>query len=101
MNSLPFLTGLIGMGTTFLLIPLVIRLSRGGKLAHRGADLHHAHTAPVPRLGGIALVAAFLGIELVMGVLYPDSENLRERMVVLGSSLAMFGLGLWDDLRPL
>src|SRR6266699_734785 len=101
MSSLPFLTGLIGMGITFLLVPLIIWLSQSRFMAQRGADLHHAHTTPVPRLGGIALVVAFLGIELVICILHPDSENVRERIVVLASSLAMFGLGLWDDIRPL
>src|SRR5262249_24051207 len=34
-------------------------------------------------------------------LLFPQLGNTREQLVVLGTSLAMFGLGLRDDLKPL
>jgi UDP-GlcNAc:undecaprenyl-phosphate GlcNAc-1-phosphate transferase len=64
--------------------------------------MHHTHKAPVPRLGGLALAAAFVGVELVIGAFYPEQrERTPGRLVVILSSLVMFGLGFWDDLRPL
>jgi len=87
------------MGIVFLLIPLILR--NRSRFAQRAPDLHHTHKTPIPRLGGLALAAAFLGVEAFVAVFFPEQGMARERWVVMGSSLAMFGLGLWDDLRPL
>jgi UDP-GlcNAc:undecaprenyl-phosphate GlcNAc-1-phosphate transferase len=90
------------MAVVFFLIPLTLTAVSRGRLAQRGRELHHTHDAPVPRLGGLALAAAFLVIEVVITFCYPDQQQApRDRLVILLSSLAMFGLGFWDDLRPL
>jgi len=94
--------GLVGLGIVFVLVPLIIRFSRQADVFHRAPDLHHTHKAPIPRLGGLALAAAFVGVELVVALLYAGQrESTPGRLVVVLSSLAMFGLGFWDDLRPL
>jgi UDP-GlcNAc:undecaprenyl-phosphate GlcNAc-1-phosphate transferase len=89
------------MGIVFLLIPPALGAARVRKLFQRGQDLHHTHHRPVPRLGGLALAIAFIGIEVFMAVVWPEQRaNTPGRLVVLLSSLAMFALGFWDDLKP-
>ncbi|HTL59965.1 MAG TPA: MraY family glycosyltransferase [Candidatus Limnocylindrales bacterium] len=68
----------------------------------RPRDLHHRGDEAVPRLGGLALMTAFLGLQCfltlwgaVPGVLSSESA------VVTVASLAIFVLGFWDDLEPL
>ena len=93
---------LVGMGIMFLLIPPALRSARVRKLFQRGEDLHHTHRQPVPRLGGLALVIAFIGIEVFMAFVFPEQRTqIPGRLVVVVSSLAMFALGFWDDLKPL
>ncbi len=101
MNWLPWIAGLLGMGTVFLLVPAILGYCRTWRLAHRTADLHHTNKAPVPRFGGIALAAAFALVQFCITFIFPDQTNPHDRLVLLFSSLAMFGLGLWDDLKPL
>ena len=92
------LFGAIGFVTVLCAVPLVI-----ARLAPRVAqrrELHQTHQSPVPRLGGLALAAAFALVTAAsFAVVPPLPGNPR---VVLGlTSLAMFGLGFWDDLSPL
>lgn len=104
MTWLAGIIGLLGMGVVLLLVPLVLAYSRRSSLGHRNSDLHHAHHAhkvAVPRLGGIALAGAFGAVQLFVVLFFPDQTSARERMVFVAASLAMFGLGLWDDLKPL
>ena len=101
MSWFPWTTTLLGLGTVFILVPAVIGYCRRSTLAHRGGDLHHTHKAAVPRLGGIALAGAFALVQVFIIVFFPEQTNSHDRMVLLGSSLAMFGLGLWDDIKPL
>jgi UDP-GlcNAc:undecaprenyl-phosphate GlcNAc-1-phosphate transferase len=71
-------------------------------LWQRHPDLHHTHLAPVPRLGGLALAAAFVTVELVIALFFPEQRaHTPGRLAVLISSLAIFAVGFWDDLRPL
>lgn len=90
------------MAIVFLLIPVILDVSQRWKWLQRSRELHHTSNNPVPRLGGIALAAAFLGVEVFIAVSSPDGRaNMRDHTIVILSSLAMFALGLWDDLRAL
>jgi UDP-GlcNAc:undecaprenyl-phosphate/decaprenyl-phosphate GlcNAc-1-phosphate transferase len=94
--------GLLGMGIVLAGVPLILKAARAVKLSPRAQDLHHGQQQPVPRLGGLALVAAFLAIELSRAILPGgDRERTTETWVIALSSLSMFGLGFWDDLKPL
>ncbi len=103
MNILPFaICGLAGMATVVALTPLLVSLAHSHGWLHRSGDFHHTHKTPIPRVGGLALALAFLAVELVLTIFFPDSRGvLSDRYVVLLTSLAMFALGFWDDLRPL
>ncbi len=101
MSRIAWISSLLGMATVFLLVPAILSYCRRLTLTHRAGDLHHTHKAPVPRLGGIALAASFGIIQVLIGLFFQDKTDPHDRLVLLGSSIAMFGLGLWDDLKPL
>jgi len=93
---------LLGMGIVLAGIPLVLKAAQVVKLPSRAQDWHHTQGPPVPRLGGVVLVAAFLGTQLLMAACGWGVRGglVRNWGVVIGS-VAMFGLGFWDDLKPL
>jgi UDP-GlcNAc:undecaprenyl-phosphate GlcNAc-1-phosphate transferase len=93
---------LLGMGIVLLLVPLILKATASTNLFQRGQDFHHTHQKPIPRVGGLALVAAFIGVEILIAAVWPEERaKAPERSAVLASSLAMFALGFWDDLKPL
>ncbi len=90
------------MGIVLLLIPLALGPCRRARLLVRSSDLHHTHDQPIPRLGGAVLALAFIGIEVFVALVAPEQRsNTPNRWAIIAGSLAMFGLGFWDDLRPL
>lgn len=106
--------GLLAAAVPFLLALLLTALVR--RLAPRMGLLDEpggrkAHAAPVPLGGGIAVVAALgltwaaLGSSSLDGDLAPLREGLalraRDLTWVLSGGLALFALGLVDDLREL
>jgi UDP-GlcNAc:undecaprenyl-phosphate GlcNAc-1-phosphate transferase len=96
------LCGATGFAVSWGVILWVLRSVRQTGELRRGQDLHHGAAAPVPRLGGIALAAGFAAAALAVMLAFPDALVLREtNLIILVSSLAMFGVGLWDDLQPL
>ncbi len=101
MNTLPIITGLLGLGIAFVLIPLILKLCRHTKWLQRAPDLHHTHKTPIPRFGGIALAAAFLGIEAFLAIFFPEQGDPHQLPIIVGSSLAMFAIGLCDDFGSL
>ena len=103
MNYVPLLlcAGL-GLVVSSLMIPLVIRFSDEWGLIRGVRDPHHTHRVPVPRLGGLALAAAFLVVEIVAMTFYPVArEQASDQLIIIFGALGMFGLGFWDDLKPL
>jgi UDP-GlcNAc:undecaprenyl-phosphate GlcNAc-1-phosphate transferase len=54
----------------------------------------------IPRLGGIGLAVAFVAVKLTALVFF-GSQWTTDHGAILVASMAMFGLGLWDDIRPL
>ena len=103
MNPLQILSCFaLGLGTSWVVIALILERSKKHCDANRGREFHHGHKTPVPRLGGIALAAAFTASALPI-LLFNSltTSNTNTLVVIVLSSLAMFALGLWDDLRPL
>lgn len=85
----------------FLLMPLIIRHASLIEGRGRGRDLHHTHSTPIPRLGGLALAGAYVLLHLVLLSSSAPSEFVVDPTVALLSSLSMFALGFWDDVRAL
>lgn len=88
----------LGLVVTLAVIPLVI--SRIAPLIAARREMHQTHKAPVPRLGGIALVLAFVVVTLA-SFLVEGWRPGGARFALGVTSLAMFALGLWDDIAAL
>ena len=87
-----------GFCVALLCTPWVIRLSE------RGVGLDYAHESrkkqerPIPRLGGMPIMlSTALGL---LVILTARPANAANWFPVLVGSLMMYGLGLWDDLKP-
>src|SRR5215831_5101402 len=96
---------ILALGATaivWLLIPLVTRLAwRLGAVATPGP--RHVHAEPVPRLGGLAMAAAVLGVSW-LAVAFPGPAQQLDRHYLVGLTLAaipVLALGLVDDTRGL
>jgi len=89
----------LGFLVSLLCTPWVIRLSE------RGVGLDYAHETrkkqehPIPRLGGMPLMLA-ISLGLIV-ILTARPTNATTWFPVLVGSLLMYGLGLWDDIKPL
>ena len=71
--------------------------------AVRAGEFHHAPTGEaVPRYGGLALAGAYVAFTLVHGILHQWKCMAEVGSAgVLATSLAMFAVGFWDDIKPL
>ena len=95
------LAGMVGLVISLSLIPVILRASSRLGLASRDAEAHHTHRTPVPRLGGIALAAALVVMAALFSILEPGFLTQHYRWLIIASPLAMFAMGLWDDLAAL
>lgn len=94
----------IAMMGSWLGTPLVLRMAeRIGAIDQ--PDERKIHIKPVPRLGGVAVFAAFsLGIvaqSLVASEFRSSWMTQREGITLLVALSVMFVLGIWDDMRTL
>jgi UDP-GlcNAc:undecaprenyl-phosphate GlcNAc-1-phosphate transferase len=91
----------LGFATVLVLVPLLLKLCPRGRL-RRSADFHHAQQTPVLRLGGLALLGAFLAGEALVAFAFPELRSpIPGRAILILGSLAIFTLGCWDDFKPL
>jgi len=96
------LSGLTGAGVGVAVIALILRLGRRMDSRGRAGELHHAGGVQKSRLGGVALAAAFVAVVLLFNLLGGVHVHLAsQQWAIVAASLAMFGLGLWDDLSAL
>lgn len=102
MNYLPFVVcAVLGLVTALALIPILRRWTAASS-ARAARPFHHTHKTPISRFGGVALATAFALVAVVAFVWFPaDAAGTRTHIVIVVSSLAMFLLGFWDDVRPL
>jgi len=92
----------LGLGGVLISIPLILKGCSRGLFGDRARDLHHTHDRVIPRCGGLALAGTFILLHLLVSAFFMEPPEVsRERWVMLACSLAMFGLGFWDDLKPL
>jgi UDP-GlcNAc:undecaprenyl-phosphate GlcNAc-1-phosphate transferase len=94
--------GVVGIIVNWTVVLGILRSSQRSGLKRRQQDLHHGSADNIPRLGGIGLAAGFAASALTLVLFFPGTLALdHNNLTILISSLAMFGVGLWDDLRPL
>jgi len=92
----------LGFGVCWALIGIILRRAEQKQGFERAKDYHHGHKAPIPRLGGVAMASAFVTVALAIALCTTVSGSAQDELgVIVFSSLAMFFLGLWDDLRSL
>jgi UDP-GlcNAc:undecaprenyl-phosphate GlcNAc-1-phosphate transferase len=90
---------LLGFLVAWLATPGVIAYSRSGVGIDRVGDPRKRHSRPTSRLGGVGVM---LGLLVAGCAIAWTPEGGRIPWVpLLAGSLAMFGLGLWDDIKPL
>jgi UDP-GlcNAc:undecaprenyl-phosphate GlcNAc-1-phosphate transferase len=83
------------MAIVLALTPLIARLAPRIGGVDRGGDRPRVHTDPVPRIGGLAIVAGILIPAAIFGDL--DGPYLGILLGTLGVAI----LGLYDDIRGL
>ncbi len=97
-------TLVVSLGVTLLVTPWVVRLAGViGALDHPGE--RKLHSAPVPRIGGLAVFVGFLAglvyAAWVTGKLFTvPSSGVVWRGLALATA-GMFAVGLWDDIREI
>ena len=97
--ALGILGCLVGVTISNAFLVLIQQASGIGDTAR---DHHHTHQIPVPRLGGIGLAGGLVTVVLVFTMFHGSDFLLTSDIwLVLAASLAMFGLGLWDDFFAL
>lgn len=94
---------LIGAITSWSLITAVLWYCGQNREAVRTGEFHHEPTGEaVPRFGGVALAGTFVVAGLVYGIVEGWQVLLkRDAITILLTSLAMFTVGMIDDIRPL
>jgi UDP-GlcNAc:undecaprenyl-phosphate GlcNAc-1-phosphate transferase len=98
----PIASWLLGMLVVFVFVPRLLKWRLCVKLLGRTGDVHHTHQVPVPRAGGLCLAVAFVAVELFITLASVRGPSHGPGcVVILISSLAMFALGFWDDIKPL
>src|SRR4051812_17145652 len=94
--------GLAGMAVVMLTISFILKTLASGRFFRRQSDFHHGGSNSIPRFGGLALALAFIAIQTIIALVHPDTtEQTKDQLIIFFSSLAMFALGFWDDLKPL
>src|SRR5947209_3146223 len=90
--------------SSLFLTPVVRRLAQRCGWLDVPADGRRVHSAPVPRIGGVALFASFAFALAVLPlvdnlVTHALVEHWREVVAVLASSTLVFLFGVFDDLK--
>jgi len=87
-----------------VLTPLVARVAAKYNVVDMPSD-RKVHIAPIPRIGGVAIILAFF-LPFLLPLFYStkilDLLVLdRQTLAFIIGGLLVFGLGLWDDIKPL
>ena len=92
-----------GMLIVLTVTPLVRSWTIHRNLLDRVGQFHTTHTIAVPRLGGFSLIIAFMAVfwGITLANAKGNFEVPKEAGIICLSSLSIFILGVWDDVRPL
>lgn len=88
-----------GFFLSVLCTPWVIRLAQTGIGLDYANEPRKKHVTPVPRLGGLPLMLA-MTLSVVLILCFRRESSPHWFAMLLGSAM-MYGLGMWDDLKPL
>lgn len=89
----------VGFSIAILCTPWVIRWGKSGIGLDLANESRKRHEGEIPRIGGLPIIVALtLASELIV---LKSPDHLQEWLPILVGSLLMFGLGFWDDLRPI
>jgi UDP-GlcNAc:undecaprenyl-phosphate/decaprenyl-phosphate GlcNAc-1-phosphate transferase len=85
---------------SWVLVPVALRFAlRRQVLDHPGG--YKTQDAPVPYLGGVAMLVAFAVAVAAAAIARPPVSGLDQLLIILGVALALSLIGLLDDLRGL
>ena len=104
MTVIFFITLAVAFFGALFLTPPVARLARRFGFVDVPREPRHVHKAPIPRLGGVALLLPFLaavGLSVLLPVARQDPLELHRLAGLLIGSAMVFGLGIYDDRREL
>lgn len=90
----------LGLIISWGFVGIILKRAEAG--SGRRRDFHHNHKNSVSRLGGVAIVTAFVVVALAIyffGCISSPTATMLGAITL--SSLAMFAVGLWDDLWTL
>jgi UDP-GlcNAc:undecaprenyl-phosphate GlcNAc-1-phosphate transferase len=97
--SLLFVSAFLLVGA---LTPLMRRIAISRGILDRPISAHKSHSAPVPYLGGVAII---LGISIITYIAIPFTslpiKNFWLATSLIGPALAMGVIGVWDDIKNL
>jgi UDP-GlcNAc:undecaprenyl-phosphate GlcNAc-1-phosphate transferase len=88
------------LGLSLLLTPAVRDFAMRRQMVEGVRSIRHVHTRSVPRLGGIAMVAAFYAVMAVLTLVRPGLGGVPMLALLCGGVCAA-ALGLADDVRGL
>ena len=102
-----FLVGIasmiVAMGVTWMITPALIRVAERVNAVDQ-PDARKTHTAPMPRIGGVAVFAGFIAgmafAAYATGLLFHLPQGVYWRGLIFAAT-GLFLVGLLDDLRGL
>jgi UDP-GlcNAc:undecaprenyl-phosphate/decaprenyl-phosphate GlcNAc-1-phosphate transferase len=101
-NSLTYVTAFIGsLAVAWAVTPLALRLASRTGIVDAPSTAAKGHAAPVPYLGGAAIVLAFSGSVVCANLIVRPEGGLGDLTLILGLAVGLALMGLLDDLRGL
>ena len=93
------IAGSVGLATSYSLITLILFATQRYGVPDRTIEAHHTHKIPIPRFGGVALAGSMAVVFLLFSFLLgKDFWVQSQRGLIVVLTLAMFFVGLYDDL---
>src|SRR5262245_12429778 len=90
----------LGFVACLTLIPS-IRRHHAAQEGQNVRSFHHTHGKSVTRFGGVGLAGAFALVAILAAGFCWERLRFPTDVVCVVGAMAMFGLGFWDDCRPL
>lgn len=101
MSSLALIAAVAAYVVTVATVPVILRTAITRKLLDYPGG-RHAHSRPVPRLGGVAVffgLLAGIGVGTVANLPGSPAAVPALALAMLAGGAILFGIGLFDDLR--